>query len=155
VPLGRWVHLAGIEGSAVTSVTPTLVAIDGSDVTAGRLFGQGDPLPLGYDPWARLPAARGLPGPPDGEIGAWRLSRGWRSLREVAAGRGTPWRLAPMAPPAALRAAGARHPPGGITRRGWAILVSGFLLALAMVGAGLALRSQAAGEAQARTGARG
>jgi hypothetical protein len=157
VPLGRWVHLAGIEGgagstppaAAGTRAPPALIAIGGVEVTAGRLFGQGDPLPLGYDLWEKLCASRHLPGPPDGETGAWRLSRGWRSLREVAAGRGTPWRLTPLPPPAAPQpqaAAAASHPPGGFTRRGLAILGSGLLLALAMVGAGLALRSRVAGE---------
>jgi len=187
VPLGKWVHLAGLEGestpagtAAATTSTATIsagvaavattatiaaaVAIDGTDVTAGRLASWADPMPLGYDPWeARLLAAQaaraalappgsawrpraadcvGTPGPPDGEIGEWRWSRAWRSLPPVAAGRGTPHRLPPL-PPLARREAvrvTADSGPGGITPRGWSILVSGLLLALAMVGAGMALR---------------
>jgi hypothetical protein len=188
VPLGAWVHLAGIEASpawrampqsAPVPPAPAAIAFDGVDVTAGRLFGQSAPLPLGYDPWESRsvaappraaapvsgsrrraprrpdrrgisgppdPGRRGISGPPDGETGAWRLSRRGLSLSQVAAGRGTPWRLAALPPPeAAPRAlpAGAfpAHLPGrGISRRGWAILAAGLLLALAMAGGGLALR---------------
>jgi hypothetical protein len=183
VPLGAWVHLAGIEASpswiarppaAPIPPAPAAIAFDGADVTAGRLFGQSSPLPLGYDPWehrfegrpaaARAappsgdrrrppggPGGRGSSGQPDGETGAWRLSRAGRNLAQVAAGRGSPWRLAALPPPgpapqalpaAALPAGG---PGRGITPRGWAILAAGELLALAMVGAGLALRRGAPG----------
>ena len=221
VPLGRWVHLAGLEGSAgwpppatapisatpataatwetsATSATSAtwarsaIVAIDGIDVTAGRMSGgAADPLALGYDPWeARLQAARaataarsamaampaidssaataaqapatvghrraadcaGLPGPPDGERGAWRWSRAWRSLSQVAAARGTPRRLELLAPSASARPAALRMPgnagPGGVTARGWRILASGLLLALAMAGAGMALRRRDGGAAR-------
>jgi hypothetical protein len=187
VPLGRWVHLAALErGYApaeaapvrqaapvpqVAPVTPAvtgarvLLAIDGFDVTAGRLFAQGDPLPLGYDPWRDLSGAavsgaagrdrrrrglragRGLPAPADGEIGAWRLSRGWRTLAQVAAGRGTPRRLAALPPSPMSLPAEALRPSGGITRRGWRILAAGLLLAAAMVGAGVALRRRGGGGA--------
>src|SRR6202040_2806768 len=86
----------------------------------------------------------GFPGPPDGERGAWRWSRAWRSLAQVAAARGTPRRLEPLAPSALTRPEALRMPgsagPGGITPRGWRILAAGLLLALAMVGAGVALR---------------
>ncbi|HXO29608.1 MAG TPA: hypothetical protein VOA80_19815, partial [Thermoanaerobaculia bacterium] len=134
VPLGRWVHVAGLDGgpgwplpamTPATSATSVIIAIDGIDATAGRMSGgAADPLALGYDPWeARLQAARaataataataemgaitaraakaaqapgtvrhqrgatcaGFPGPPDGERGAWRWSRAWRSLAQVAA----------------------------------------------------------------------
>jgi len=213
VPLGRWAHLAGLEGSSALPETPArpataamparpamaampawpaapgmparpplpplpslpslpplsalpalpaTIAIDGSDVTAGRLFGQGDPLPLGYDPWGTRArgasggaargdgaARRGMPRLPDGEIGAWRLSRGWRTLSQVAAARGTRWRLAQLLPPAAPRAPAPR-PPGCITRRGWTLLASGLLLALAMVGAGLVSGPRRAGRAAPR-----
>ena len=181
VPLGRWVHLAALERSSATGeagavpvpqaapVTPAvtgdrvLLAIDGSDVTAGRLFAQGDPLPLGYDPWRDLSGAavasgagkdrhrrgqragRGLMGPADGEIGAWRLSRGWRPLAEVAAGRGTPLRLAALPPPPMRLPAQALRPSGGITRRGWRIVASGLLVTAVMVGAGVALRRRGSG----------
>lgn len=163
VPLGGWVHLAGLEGalslpaeagSPPTPATATALAMAGRDVVAGRMAAWGEPLPLGYDPWESRAAAakaalaagacrygadcQGIPGPPDGEIGAWRLSRGWRSLSQVAAGRGTPWRLAPL--PAAPPTASGRRTAGGITWRGWQILAAGLLLALAMAGAGLALR---------------
>src|SRR5258708_31322593 len=92
----------------------------------------------------RAPDCAGTPGPPDGDRGAWRWSRSWRSLSQVAAGRGTPRHLEPLAPsalvhPDALRTARAPG-TGAITPRAWTILVSGFLLALAMVGIGLALR---------------
>jgi hypothetical protein len=168
VPLGRWVHLAGLEGTSSPALPPSLpavsaaVAMDGADVTAGRLSSWTDPVALGYDPWEeRLLGARaataamavyrrsraadcaGTPLPPDGERGAWRWSRAWRSLSQVAAARGTPGHLAPLAlsnlaRPDALRTV--RGPgTGGITPRGWAILGSGFLLALAMVGMGMAL----------------
>jgi hypothetical protein len=173
VPLGTWVHVAGIEASSWWRAAPdsapipppsAAIAFDGVDVTAGRLFGQSAPLPLGYDPWADRSAAPGAapaPGdhgrpphgpagrgkaaslPPDGETGAWRLSRGERSLPQIAAARGTPWRLAALPPPAAAPGAlSARRPAAGrgISRRGWAILAAGLLLALAMVWAGLALR---------------
>jgi hypothetical protein len=196
VPLGRWVHLAGLDGGPgwPLPAMPTSVAIDGIDVTAGRMAGgAAGPLALGYDPWeARLQAARaamaargapaagaaqapgtarhqraadcaGLPGPPDGERGAWRWSRAWRSLSQVAAARGSPRRLGPLAPSASTRPAALRMPgsagPGGVTPRGWRILASGLLLALAMVGAGMALRRRAGEAARdakplARTGAR-
>src|ERR1700726_3159172 len=62
VPLGRWVHLAGIDGGPgwPLPAMPTIVAIDGIDVTAGRMSGgAAGPLALGYDPWeARLQAAK-------------------------------------------------------------------------------------------------
>jgi len=189
VPLGAWVHLAGLEGSSMpqlpsstpaihaipatpatsatsatpaTPATPAIIAMDGADVTAGRLSSWADPMPLGYDPWeARLLAAKrardtlvsgtfwhprttdcaGTPGPTDGEIGAWRCSRAWRSLSQVAAGRGTPRR-----PPALPILAPREERPtaaaglGRTTSRGWSILASGLLLALAMVGAGMAFR---------------
>jgi hypothetical protein len=38
--------------------------------------------------------------------------------------------------------------PGGITPRGWRILTSGLLLALAMAGAGMALRRRDGGAAR-------
>jgi len=169
VPLGRWVHLAGLAGSSSPALPPSLaavsavVAMDGADVTAGRLSSWADPVALGYDPWEeRLLGARaataaraiyarsraahcaGTPLPPDGERGAWRWSRAWRSLSQVAAARGTPAHLAPLAPsslarPDALRTVRAPG-TGGITPRGWAILGTGFLLALAMVGMGILLR---------------
>jgi hypothetical protein len=189
VPLGHWVHLAALrggaavpeDGGAVPGGGPALpggpaapgggpavpgvrvlLAIDGSDVTAGRLFAQGDPLPLGYDPWRDLSAAaaagaekdrrrrglragHGLPGPADGEIGAWRLSRGWRPLAEVAAGRGTPLWLAALPPPQQRRPAAQLRSTGGITGRGWRIVGGGLLVAAAMVGAGVALRRRGAG----------
>jgi hypothetical protein len=191
VPLGRWVHLAGLEGSAgwpppamppisatpaisakwATSATSAIIAIDGIDATAGRMSGAAvDPLALGYDPWeARLQAAwaalapgtvtrqraadcAGTPGPLDGERGAWRWSRAWRSLSQVAAARGTPRRLGPLTPSASTRPAALRMPggagPGGITPRGWRILASGLLLALAMAGAGMALRRRDGGAAR-------
>lgn len=186
VPLGRWVHLAGLDGGTgwpipampampempAMPATSAIIAIDGIDATAGRMTGgAAGPLALGYDPWeARLLAARaaraataataalapsaarrqraaecaGSPGPPDGERGAWRWSRAWRSLSQVAAARGSPRRLEPLAPSALTRPEALRMPgsagPGGITPRGWRILASGLLLALAMVGAGMALR---------------
>jgi hypothetical protein len=188
VPLGRWVHLAGLDGGpgwplpampaiSATPATSAIVAIDGIDATAGRMSGGAtDPLALGYDPWeARLQAARaataakavqasgtarrqraadcaGFPGPPDGERGAWRWSRAWRSLSQVAAARGSPRRLAPLAPSALTRPEALRMPgssgPGGVTPRGWRILASGLLLALAMVGAGMALRRRDGGAAR-------
>jgi hypothetical protein len=185
VPLGRWVHLAGLDGGPgwPLPAMPTIVAIDGIDVTAGRMAGgAAGPLALGYDPWeARLQAARaataaraamaaeaaqapgtarhrraadcaGFAGPPDGERGAWRWSRAWRSLSEVAAGRGSPRRLEALAPSASTRPEALRMPgsagPGGVTPRGWRILASGLLLALAMVGAGMALRRQDGGAAR-------
>jgi hypothetical protein len=195
VPLGRWVHVAGLDGApggplpAMTPGTSVIVAIDGVDATAGRMSGgAADPLALGYDPWeARLQAARaataaraamaainaraataaqapaavrhrraadcaGVAGPPDGERGAWRWSRAWRSLPQVAAGRGSPRCLEPLAPsastpPAALRMPGSAG-AGGITARGWRILASGLLLALAMAGAGMALRRRDGGAAR-------
>jgi len=135
-------------------------------------------MALGYDPWeARLLGARaataalaaitaiktmssmsshaadcvGTPGPPDGERGAWRWSRAWREVQQVAAGRGTPRRLEPLAPAALARPDARRMPgssgPAGITPRGWKILGSGLVLALAMVGAGLALRRRHGGAA--------
>jgi len=140
------------------------VAIGGTDVTAGRMAGWTGPLALGYDPWeARSRAAKaaeaalaslatgthghrrgrdcgGMPGPPDGEIGAWRWSRGWRSLSQIAAGRGTPQALMPLERPSALPGPAPPGPAGGITSRGWVILVVGLLAALAMAGAGMALR---------------
>lgn len=174
VPLGRWVHLAALRGGPVMPgggpAVPgarVLLAIDGSDVTAGRLFAQGDPLPLGYDPWRDLSAAavgagegkdrcrrglragRGLPGPADGETGAWRLSRGWRPLAEVAAGRGTPLRLAALPPPQKRQPAADLRSSGGITRRGWGIVGAGSLVAAAMVGAGVALRRRGGDRAPA------
>jgi hypothetical protein len=168
---------------------PAAVAIDGIEVTAGRMSGgTASPLALGYDPWeARLQAARaataaraamaargapaakaapapgtarrrqpadcaGLPGLPDGERGAWRWSRAWRSLSQVAAARGSPRRLEPLAPSASTRPAALRMPassgPGGVTPRGWRILASGLLLALAMFGAGMALRRRYGGAAR-------
>jgi hypothetical protein len=187
VPLGRWVHLAGIDGGPgwPMAAIPAAVAIDGIDVTAGRMSGgTAGALALGYDPWeARLQAARaataaraamaatlaprpkggrgklshyphcaGLPGPPDGERGAWRWSRAWRSLSQVAAARGSPRRLEPLAPSASTRPDALRMPgrsgPGGVTPRGWRILASGLLLALAMVGAGMALRRRGGGAAR-------
>jgi hypothetical protein len=92
----------------------------------------------------RVPECAGTPQPLDGEMGVWRWSRSWRSLAQVAAGRGTPRHLGPLAPsalahPDALRTARAPG-TGGITPRGWRILALGLLLALAMAGAGLALR---------------
>jgi hypothetical protein len=181
VPLGRWVHLAGLEAGSSPPAPPAppaisaAVAMDGADVTAGRLSSWSDPMPLGYDPWeARLLGARaataalaaiktmnsmssraadcaGTPGPPDGERGAWRWSRAWRDLPQVAAGRGTPRRLEPLAPSALARPEARRVPgrsgPGGITPRGWKVLGSGLLLALGMVGAGLALRRRHGGAA--------
>jgi len=94
----------------------------------------------------------GFPGPPDGERGAWRWSRAWRSLAQVAAARGSPRRLEALAPSALTRPEALRMPgsagPGGITPRGWRILASGLLLALAMVGAGMALRRQDGGAAR-------
>jgi hypothetical protein len=144
-----------------------LLAIDGSDVTAGRLFAQGDPLPLGYDPWRDLSTAavaaaagkgrgrrglragRGLPGPADGEIGAWRLSRGWRNLSQVTSGRGTPLRLAALPPALMRQPAAALRPSGGITRRGWEVVASGLMLAAAMVAVGVALRRRGGGGAPA------
>jgi hypothetical protein len=200
VPLGVWVHLAGVEGSLSAAAgapiapaspiaptapraqeppIPAAIAFDGRDVTAGRLLAQSDPLPLGYDPLEERPAkvraaqAAGACGGPaalpggrdpacreitaslDGEIGAWRLSRGWRSLAQVAAARGSPWRLAPLLPPRPLEAPGATGstaaggPGGGITVRGWEILAAGLLLALAMVAAGMALRRRHGGPAAA------
>ena len=97
----------------------------------------------------------GFPGPPDGERGAWRWSRAWRSLSQVAAARATRWHLSPLAPlaPSSLERPDAplrtvRGPgTGGITPRGWAILGSGFLLALAMVGMGMALLRRGPAEA--------
>lgn len=202
VPLGRWVHLAGLAGgsgagpadtapalapaattsaaapaataSAATPATTASaaapaytapappsaaapprrwagVAIDGVDATAGRFAGWTDPLPLGDDPWQA--GCAGGPGSPDGQIGARRWSRGWLSLAQLAAGRGTPRRLAPLAalPDAgASRSPGANGGAGAITPRGWAILASGLLLAAAMAAAGLALRragGRRAGEA--------
>jgi hypothetical protein len=180
VPLGRWVHLAALRGGPVMpgggQAVPgapgarVLLAIDGFDVTAGRLFAESDPLPLGYDPWRDLSAAavaagvgkgkahrrrhglregRGLPGPADGEIGAWRLSRGWRPLAEVAAGRGTPLRLAALPPPRESLPAAELRSTGGITRRGWRIVGAGLLAAAAMVGSGVALRRRGGGAAPA------
>lgn len=204
VPLGRWVHLAGLEGSlgaaSLAGIAPTAdpsnppmalvvrkpsgppmapappipaaVLFDGRDVTAGRLVAQADPLPLGYDPGEERPAAiagagasGGCGGPAafaggrdpvcrdrpalDGEIGTWRLSRAWRSLAQVAAARGSPWRLAPLPPPPQEPAPGATAaaggPGGGISARGWKILAAGLLLALAMTGAGMALRLRKSG----------
>jgi hypothetical protein len=171
VPLGEWVHLAGIEGSVgpVSAAIPAAVAIGGADVTGGRMAAGAGPLALGYDPWeARSAAAReanaaraalamgrgrsgarrgqdcgGTPGPPDGEIGAWRWSRAWRSLAQVAAGRGTARALMPLGRSSALPTFPMRAPSGAtgrITPRGWVILAAGLLAALAMAGAGLALR---------------
>jgi hypothetical protein len=184
VPLGRWVHLAGLEGGSAPPLPPSLpaisaaVAMDGADVTAGRLSSWSDPMALGYDPWeARLLGARaataalaamssmrsmssmssraagcaGTPRPPDGERGAWRWSRAWRDVPQVAAGRGTPRRLEPLAPSTMTRPEALRMPassgPAGITPRGWKILGSGLVLALAMAGAGLALRRRNGGAA--------
>jgi len=184
VPLGRWVHLAGLDAgpgwpASAMSAIQSIVAIDGIDVTAGRMAGRAaGPLALGYDPWeARMQSAKaaraaraamaprasgysmlrldslcaGIPGPPDGERGAWRWSRAWRDLSQVAAGRGSPWHVLPLAPSALTRPEALRMPgssdPGGITPRGWRILASGVLLALAMVGAGIALRRLDGGEA--------
>jgi hypothetical protein len=100
---------------------------------------------------SRAADCAGTPGPPDGERGAWRWSRAWRDLPQVAAGRGTPRRLEPLAPstmtrPEALRMPGSSG-PGGITPRGWKILGSGLVLALGMVGAGMALRRRNGGAA--------
>ncbi len=144
VPLGRWVHLAALERSSATGeagavpvpqaapVTPAvtgdrvLLAIDGSDVTAGRLFAQGDPLPLGYDPWRDLSggavagaagkdrrrrglrAGRGLPAPADGEIGAWRHHPARLEDRRLglAGDRGDGWGGRGAAPPRQWRRAG-------------------------------------------------
>ena len=93
----------------------------------------------------------GFPGPPDGERGAWRWSRAWRSLSQVAAGRGSPRRLEPLAPSTLTRQEALRMPGssghGGITPRGWKILGSGLVLALGMAGAGLALRRRNGGAA--------
>ncbi len=188
VPLGRWVHLTGLEGGSGWTITATpemsaAVAIDGIDVTAGRMSGgAAGPLALGYDPWeARMRAASaaraamtamasraahapgtarhqpaagcaGIPGPPDGERGAWRWSRAWRGLSQVAAARGSPRHLEPLAPSALTRSEALRTPGssgrGGVTPRGWRILASGSLLALAMVGAGMALRRREGGAAR-------
>ena len=183
VPLGRWVHLAGLEGGSGRPENPAAVAFDGVDVTAGRMSGgAAGPLALGYDPWeARLQAARaetaamtamasraahapgtarrqpaagcaGIPGPPDGERGARRWSRAWRGLSQVAAGRGSPRHLEPLAPSALTCPEALRTPessgPGGVTPRGWRILASGSLLALAMIGAGMALRRRQGGAAR-------
>jgi hypothetical protein len=203
VPLGRWVHVAGLEGNSSPPHSPSLpaisaaVAIDGADVTAGRFSSWTDPIALGYDPWeARLLAARaataamaamhakkaaaatrtmdaraarpasasalsrhsraadcaGTPLPLDGDRGMWRWSRSWRSLSQVAAAQGTPGHLAPLVPltlalPEGLRIA--RTPgTGSITPRGWNILGSGALLALAMVGIGMGLRRPDPAEAR-------
>ncbi len=139
VPLGRWVHVAGL---APLPAVPAAIDFDGRDVTAGRLTAGAEPLPLGYDPWEERPswvtAERR-----DGEIGAWRLSRGWRGLAQVAAARGAPSRLAPL--PAPPRDAAPGEPAAGgdgrvITARGWKVIAAVLLLALAMAGAGMALR---------------
>jgi hypothetical protein len=150
VPLEKWVHLAGLAGSLSTAAgrwivpeTPTrapipaAIAFDGRDVTAGRWLAQVNPLPLGYDPEEERPAAVV---PPDGEIGAWRLSRGWRSLAQVAAARGSPRCLAPLPQPGAHDLLAGVRPGGGFTARGWKILAAGLLLALTMAAAGMALR---------------
>jgi hypothetical protein len=143
VPLGRWVHVAGLAPSlAPLPAIPAAIAFDGRDVTAGRLTADAEALPLGYDPWEERPswvtAER-----PDGEIGAWRLSRGWRGLAQVAAARGAPSRLAPL--PAPPRGSAPGEPAAGgagrtITARGWKVIAAVLLLALAMAGAGMALR---------------
>ena len=143
VPLGRWVHVAGLvpmpaaPSGAPSPALPAAIAFDGREVTAGRLTADADPLPLGYDPWEARPswvtAER-----PDGEIGAWRLSRGWRGLAQVAAARGAPSRLAPLlAPPEEPAADGAGRT---VTARGWKVIAAVLLSALAMAGAGMALR---------------
>ncbi|HLX09843.1 MAG TPA: hypothetical protein VKY89_18450 [Thermoanaerobaculia bacterium] len=182
VPLGRWVHVAGLAPSlAPLPAIQAAIAFDGRDVTAGRLTADAEPLPLGYDPWEERPpwvkavgavarcrgpaapaagndpACRGAVERPDGEIGAWRLSRGWRGLAQVAAARGAPSRLAPL--PAPPRGSASGEPAAGgagrtITARGWKVIAAVLLLALAMAGAGMALRLQH-GAATAATAAAG
>jgi hypothetical protein len=62
VPLGRWVHLAGLApmlaapSGAPLPALPAAIAFDGRDVTAGRLTADAEPLPLGYDPWEERPS---------------------------------------------------------------------------------------------------
>lgn len=152
VPLGRWVHLAAMagmeDGDGPTGIAnepaapvPAWLAIDGQDVTAGRFLACMPPLPLGRDPWPTATSpdttgARAAPGL-DGLLGARRCSRRWRTLAEVAAARGNPWRLGALPPPAPL-APNLRH-FGGLTPRGWVIVVVGVFAAAAMLTAGLRL----------------
>jgi hypothetical protein len=187
VPLGRWVHLAGMEpgdpwaGAAASSFSPSspLVAFDGVDVTAGRPLAGAAAFPLGRDPWSgvgadvatiaarRPPAARGVVADGgmaargetprarlDGRLGAWRLSRRWRSVAEVAAARGTPWRFGALRPPGpgvngpeGVDRPGREAEPGksgprlgGLTLRGWLIVAVSLLLAGGMLAIGLSLR---------------
>ncbi len=188
VPLGRWVHVAGMDppdpwaSAAVSSFSPSSprVAFDGVDVTAGRPLAGAAAFPLGRDPWSgaaagaatsaarRAAAARGVVADGamaargdrlwarlDGRLGAWRLSRSWRSLAEVAAARGTPWRFGALPPPGAGvngpagvdwpgRAAepGSSGPrPGRLTLRGWLIVAVSLLLAGGMLAIGFSLRA--------------
>jgi len=131
-----------LDAGAATAATAATAAMSARSAPAARAAKAVEaPGTIGR---RRVPECAGTPLPLDGEMGAWRWSRSWRSLAQVAAGRGTPRHLEPLAPaalvrPDALRTARAPG-TGGITPRGWTILASGFLLALAMVGIGLALR---------------
>jgi hypothetical protein len=158
VPLGRWVHLAGMEpgdpwGSVASSppfLSPPLVAFDGEDVTAGRPLAGAAAFPLGREPW---PACEVIPVRLDGRLGAWRFSRRWRGLAEVAAARGAPWRLGALPPlrpkPYGAGGDGAAGKDGrrlgGLSLRGWLIVAVSLLLAGGMVATGLSLRVPPAG----------
>jgi hypothetical protein len=117
LPLGRWVHVAGVSVPRppparrlvlnVSAPPPARLAIDGADATVPG-WGVGDlTLPLGVDPLEdqaadcrrfAFAACRDLAAPPDGQVGAWRLTFYARSLQQIAAGRGQPWRLGPLPP---------------------------------------------------------
>ncbi len=170
MPLGRWVHVAGMDPgiggrrrptprpapAPVPEVAPApasflwpLIAVDGADVTAGRALGALPPLPLGRDPWpsARLPSP-----PPAGDLGAWRFSRRWRTLAEVAAGRGAPGRLPPLpAAPAAPEAgpgpvdSETLHRPDGAAGRAWMTPGLSLTAALLLVAVALSVRRRPPG----------
>ena len=92
------------------------------------------------------PPAPAPPGAIDGEVGAWRLSRAWRSLNEIVAEQGTPVRLAPLRPPpppVRLVPTAAAQPSADGS--GWRWGAAGVLAAMAVLAAGVVLRSLSTG----------
>jgi len=169
VPLGRWVHLAGLAAPAAppappvrpalapAAALPILIAIDGLDVTAVTA-GLG-PVPLGYDPWSVRASSR-APGPavdrpclangaPCWQAGAWRFSRRSRSVAEVAVERGTPARLADLPPlrsPPPPAPAASRPALGGVAAMGGRRHTGGITrLGWKIVGTGLLVATAMAG----------
>jgi hypothetical protein len=153
---GATVPTVPIVATVATVAIVAIVSIDGVDVTAGRVLAGALPFPLGRDPWRRAPLAFRQPVPAagpgldaplsavDGRLGAWRLTHHWRTLAQVAAARGTPWRLGDLpANPVSAESAPYRRSPERPTVRGWLIIAGSLLLAGSMTAAGVALRTAA------------